>query len=116
MLDEIVKDLQTAAKGVITDAALERGSRWFLECKTQFPIVYELITGLLYKPPGEVLKTLAVFNSDLRGLENNPHVLFFIAQLQQRLRSQGKGKRHDKSGTDKTIDLIPRPRRDGDPL
>lgn len=86
MLDKLIADLQSASQGVIDDAMINRGAGWIDELKNEFPWVYEMLMGMLYKSPEYVLSGLILLNKDLAPYRDNKHALAYIAALQGKLR------------------------------
>lgn len=87
----IVSDLQEAARGVVTDAMINRGARWIDALEVEFPTFHKMLLSVLYDTPEGVLDKLAVINRDFEPLRRNPFALEYVRQLQLKLRGNKHG-------------------------
>lgn len=85
-MEDLVKLLQSAAQGMIDDAAIARGTQWIELMKKQTPFAHAILMGLLYQTPEAVLDAAAGFNSALVPYRRNEYALTYIRELQKKLR------------------------------
>lgn len=102
MLEELSQDIKRAAEGIIEQAQIERGAQWIEAFANEFPVAYKILMATLYQEPKDVLRFLSVLVPDLRQYRHNEYVLKYIAMLQEEIR----GKRDDRSGTNRNSKTI----------
>lgn len=86
-LDRLVRDLQSVAQEIASEALVSRGAGWIDQLKEEFPLAYNLLMKGLYDEPEAVLKALVAFNPlELRGLEKSPTAIDYVRRIQLKLR------------------------------
>lgn len=83
LLTEIKKDLEEAAKGLITEGMKRRAQQWANDLSTQSPTIFNVISGLFdAQDPQVLIKALTPFVPELKQHSHNPFVVKYVKLLQ----------------------------------
>lgn len=85
ILDTLLNELKHAARGIVDQAAIERGSRWIEQLEVESPFWHAILMSFLYKSPDEVFDALGAFYPDVLEFKKSQAAKDYINGLQKRL-------------------------------